>query len=103
MSSGVEDETDPGDPAWYQDDHIELDEQCAAYRELEYRKKMLESSIKELDKLLKAKAEVIQGLMGPHKAVRSCAGYTVAWVPFQRKGYTVSASEGERWALRSPF
>ncbi len=106
MATGLEDDdetTDPGEPRWVQDDNIELDEMCAAYRHLEYSKKEHEIAAKEIEVELKLQAAAIQKLMGQHKAVRTSAGYTVEWKPFKRKGYTVAATEGERWQLRSPF
>ncbi len=104
MASGLdEDDTDPGEPRWFQDDDIELDELCAGYRELEYAKKEHEIAVKDLEVQLKARASLIQARMGQYKAVRTSAGYTVEWKPFKRKGYTVEPSEGERWQLRSPF
>jgi hypothetical protein len=103
MSTGLEEDEATTEAAWHQDDSIELDEMCANYRQLEYQKKEHESAIKELEKPLKLAAEKIQAKMAGHKAVRTCAGYTVAWVPFKRKGYTVAESSGERWQLRSPF
>ncbi len=105
MSTAVDDDDSTVDlpPKFYQDDTIELDEMCAAYRELEYRKKTLEADIKDLDVQLKSQAAMIQARMGQHKAVRTSAGYQVAWVPFKRKGYTVEPAQGERWQLRSPF
>ncbi len=106
MATGIEEDdqvTDPGATQWHQDNDIELDEMCAAYRELEYRKKMHEIEAKDLEVKLKAKAALIQAKMGQHKAVRTSAGYTVAWVPWKRKEYTMPATEGERWQLRSPF
>ena len=106
MATGLEEDdeaTDPGEPKWHQDDNIELDELCAGYRELEYAKKEHEIAVKDLEVQLKARAALIQARMGQHKAVRTSAGYTVEWRPFKRKEYTVAATEGERWQLRSPF
>ncbi len=105
MATGLEDddEAGSGEAKWHQDDNIELDELCAGYRELEYRKKQLEIDAKSIGELLEQRAALIQARMGQHKAVRTSAGYTVEWKPFKRKGYTVAATEGERWQLRSPF
>lgn len=88
---------------WAVSDDLELDEMCAAYRKVESDKKLHESMAKELDNRQKAMAKQIQARMGEHKHVRTVFGYMLQWVPFKRKGYTVAASQGERWQLRSPF
>ncbi len=106
--SSNEFDSDPDDtvdvaPEWMQSDNIELDEFCAKYQELKAQQKMYESLAEELNEPLESLAMMIQGRMGQHKKVRTSAGYTVAWVPYKRKGYSVPATEGERWQLRSPF
>lgn len=103
MAIGLEEDEVAEEPKWHQDSDIELDEMCAVYREHEYRMKGYELQAKEEREHLQSLAEKIQAKMGQHKAVRTSAGYTVEWKAFQRKGYTVAASEGERWQLRSPF
>lgn len=94
-------ETD--DTGWPVSDDPELDGLCSAYREIETQKKLHESRVKELDKELKDQALIIQAHMDGAKKVKSSAGYMLQWKPWKRKGYTVAASEGERWELRSPY
>ncbi len=105
MSNELEEEQETEAEAvqWVASDDIELDEMCAEYRRAESQMKLHESAAKEIKPRLDAMAKKIQARMGEHKAVRTVFGYTVAWVPFKRKGYTVAAAEGERWQLRSPF
>ena len=104
MSIGLDDETaDDELYQWYQSEDFELDEMCSKYRELQAVQKLHESVIKELEEPMKALAVKIQAKMQGYKKVRTQAGYTCQWVPFKRKGYTVAATEGERWQLRSPF
>ena len=90
-------------PQWVLSDDFELDEMCSKYREYQSTCKLHESVIKELEKPMKALEEKIQAKMAGHKKVRTQAGYTVEWVPYKRKGYTVADASGERWQLRSPF
>jgi|SRR6516162_4653142 len=112
MSSLIDDEESADDVSplpetaeeeWHRDEREELADACAAYWQIEARKKLLEQEIRSIEADLKTRAGQLQRCMGDHHRVMAPGGWTMRWVHKKRAAYTVAAREWEQWQLRSPY
>jgi hypothetical protein len=98
---GVAEDTDA--TGFELDNSEELEQNMQEYELFLVAKKSLEIQLAEIQKNLDDCVRRLQVKVGDRKRVRAIGGWTAAWVPKKRKGYSVAAKEWEAFEIRSPF